>query len=254
MSITRIIEVTPENAEQETFFCIKDIKTPAFKSKQKWFKKRYEEGLRLKILKDDKDKMLGFIEYVSAINAWRPVNANNFMFIHCIVVYSKKNRKQGYGSLLIKEVVKEAKSRNMDGVCVMTSKGSWIANKEVFIKNNFVEVDKRGRFELFSRKWNAKAKDPELFNWTIQQQKYQGWNLVYAGQCPWHEKSVEALLKVAIDAGIDLKLTKIETAKEAQNSPSGFGVFNLLHNGKLLEDHYLSATRFKNILKSEINA
>ena len=89
--------------------------------------------------------MLGFIEFISANQAWRPVNAENFMFIHCLVIYSKKDRSKGCGSLLITEAEKEAK-----------------------------------------------------------------------------------------------------------NAPSGYGVFNLLHDGKLLEDHYLSATRFKNILKKEL--
>ena len=46
-----MVNVTPENAETETFFCIKDIKSPGFKSKQRWFEKRYAEGLRMKILK-----------------------------------------------------------------------------------------------------------------------------------------------------------------------------------------------------------
>ncbi|GAA4884292.1 hypothetical protein GCM10023311_03320 [Flaviramulus aquimarinus] len=61
------------------------------------------------------------------------------------------------------------------------------------------------------------------------------------------------MLNVAMNAGVDLKVTKIETAEEAKNAPSGFGVFNLLHDGKLLEDYYLSATRFKNIIKAELN-
>ena len=54
-----------------------------------------------------------------------------------------------------------------------------------------------------------------------------------------------------MDYSIDLKLTKIETAEDAKNTPSGYGVFSLLHNGKLIEYHYISATRFKNILKKE---
>lgn len=195
--------------------------------------------------------MLGFIEYVPAAYAWRPVDADNFMFIHCTYIYSKKERNKGLGSMLINEAEKDAKAIKMDGLCVMTSNGSWIANKSIFEQNGFKEVDKRGRFELFSKKWDTNAPDPRLIDWTKQQQKYKGWNLVYADQCPWHEKSVEAMLHVAMDFGIDLQVTKLETAQEAKNAPSGFGVFNLLHDGKLLEDHYLSATRFQNILKAE---
>ena len=76
--------------------------------------------------------------------------------------------------------------------------------------------------------------------------------MVYADQCPWHEKSVAAILEVAMDYEIEIKITKIKTGKEAKKAPSGFGVFNLLYDGILVEDHYISATRFKNILKKEL--
>ena len=174
------------------------------------------------------------------------------MFIHCIAVYSKKDRNKGYGSLLINEAEKEAKANNMSGLCIMTSNGSWLADKTLFEKNGFIQLEKKDRFELLSKKWNEKSEHPKLHDWTKQQKKYVGWHLVYADQCPWHEKSVFDLLNTAMDYGVELKITKINTAREAKEAPSGFGVFSLLHDGKLLEDHYISATRFKNILKKEL--
>ena len=253
MDSVNITDVTPENVEEETLFCIKDIAKPEFQSKRIWFVKQYKQGLRLKILKDATPKMIGFIEYTPAIDAWRPVDANNFTFIHCMIVYSKKDRNKGFGAILLNEAEKDAKSRGMDGLCVMTSKGSWITDKRIFEQNDFIEVAKRGRFELLSKKWNVKSADPKLFDWTVQQKKYKGWHLLYADQCPWHEKSVIAMSNVALDIGIDLKVTKINTAQEAKKAPSGFGVFNLLHDGKLLEDHYLSATRFRSVLQKELS-
>jgi len=244
--------VTPDNVLEETLFCIKDLKKPGFNSKRLWFEKRYNEGLRLKILKDDSGKMLGFIEYIPASLAWRPIQAKNFMFIHCMYISAKKERNQGLGALLIRDVEKDTKARNMDGICVMTSDGSWIADKRIFMRNGFKEIEKKGRFELMSKNLTQNALDPKLIDWTRNQANYQGWHLVYADQCPWHEKSVEALMHVAMDFGIDLKVTRLKTALEAKNAPSGYGVFNLLHDGKLLEDHYLSATRFRNILKKEL--
>lgn len=251
METLKIIEVTPDNAREETLFCVKDLTNPGFENKRKWFEKRYKEGLRMKILKNADDKMIGFIEYVPAEYAWRPIDASHFMFIHCMYVYSKQDRNKGYGSQLIDEAEKEAKDQNLAGLCVMASKGVWIANKEIFVKNGFREVGSRGRFELLVKKWDSATADPKLFDWTIQQKKYQGWHLLYADQCPWHEKSVEAILNVAMDHGIELKVKKMKTPKEAKYAPSGYGVFNLLHNGRLIEDHYISAGRFRNILKKE---
>ncbi|NND04939.1 MAG: GNAT family N-acetyltransferase [Saprospiraceae bacterium] len=252
MEKLRIVEVTPDNAKEETLFCVKDITNPGFELKRKWFEKRYGEGLRMKILKDYRDKMIGFIEFVPAEHAWRPIEANNFMFIHCMYVYSKQDRNKGYGSQLIMEAEKEAKEQDMAGLCVMASRGAWIANNEIFKKNGFQKVDTRGRFDLSAKKWDTTVDDPALLDWTSQQRKYHGWHLLYADQCPWHQKSVEAILNVAMDHGIELKVKEMKIPEEAKHAPSGFGVFSLLHNGKLLEDHYISATRFRNILKKEV--
>jgi len=249
----KMVEVTPENAIKETLFCIKDTKRRGFKDKVKWFEKRYKEGLRIKILKNDEDKMIGFIEYVPAKNAWRPIDADNYMFIHCTYIYSKKERSKGYGSILIEDAEKEAKAKGMDGVCAITSKGGWLANKSIFEKNGFNQIEAKDRFELLSKTWSSNAKKPKFHNWTNQQKKYKGWHLLYADQCPWNEKSVAAILNVAMDYNVDLKVSKISTVKEVKMAPYGFGVFNLLHDSKLLDDHYLSATRFRNILKKELN-
>ena len=249
----RLVEVTPQNALEETFFCIKDTKRPGFKDKLRWFRKRYQEGLKIKILRNDQDKMIGFIEYVPAKYAWRPIDADNYMFIHCTYIYSKKERNKGYGSLLLADAEKEARARGMDGLCVMTSKGGWLADKSLFEKNGFEQLEVKDRFELLAKTWNAGAQKPRLLDWTQRQKAYQGWHLLYADQCPWNEKSVAALLNVAMDYGVDLQVTKLDTVEEARSGPSGFGVFSLLHDGKLLDDHYLSATRFRNILKKELS-
>ena len=249
----KLIEVTPENALKETFFCIKDTKRQGFKDKHSWFEQRHKEGMRIKILKSEDDKMIGYIEYVPAKNAWRPVDADNYMFIHCIYIYSKKQREKGYGAMLIEDAEREAKARGLDGLCVMTSSGGWMANKTLFEKNGFVQIETKDRFELLAKTWKDSADKPKLLDWHSQQKKYKGWNLSYSDQCPWNEKSVEALLNVAMDFGIDLKVKKITTIKEAKSAPSGFGVFNLLRDGRLLEDHYLSHTRFRNIVKKELN-
>ena len=249
----KLVSVTPENAIKETLYCIKDRKRQGFKDKVQWYEKRYREGLRIKILKNEADKMIGFMEYVPAKYAWRPIDADNYMFIHCTYIYSKKERNKGYGSLLIQDAENEAKVLGLDGLCVMTSTGGWLANKTLFEKNGFQQIEAKDRFELLAKTWNNSAGKPKFHDWTSQQGKYKGWHLLYADQCPWSEKSVTAILNVAMDHGVDLKVSKIETVKEAKMAPSGFGVFNLLHDGRLLDDHYLSATRFRNILKKELN-
>jgi hypothetical protein len=51
---------------------------------------------------------------------------------------------------------------------------------------------------------------------------------------------------------MELNITELETAEQAQNAPSIYSVFNLVYDGKLLVDHYISNTRFLNIIKKEL--
>ena len=253
MDKVKIINVTPENVVEQTLFCVRDTKSYAFEKKYAWFLKRYEEGLQIKILKDLNNRAISFIEYMPAEVAWRPVNAPGYMFIHCMYVYSNKDKGKGYSSQMLKACENDARGFDMKGTTVMTSKGSWMTDCRLFVKNGFHEVERRGRFELLVKKLDPASSDPGLLDWTLNQKKYKGWHLLYADQCPWHEKSVQDLKNTSREFGIDLKVTKITTSEEARNGPSGFGVFSLLHKGKLLEDHYISSTRFKNILKKELN-
>ncbi len=252
MEYLQIIDVTPSNAEKHSLFCVKDITNPGFQNKKTWMANRYKEGLRMKIIEDQNDTMMAFIEYLPAEKAWRPVDAPGFMFIHCMYVYPNKNKNQGLGSRLVSICEEDARSQGMKGIAAMTSKGTWITDKRLFVKNGFEEVDNRGRYELMAKKFDENARTPRLLDWTVNQAKYQGWHILYADQCPWHQKSVEALQATAIENGITLNITKLGSPIDAQHAPSGYGVFSLLHDGKLLEDHYISQTRFKNILKKEI--
>lgn len=229
-------------------FCIKDPKSAGFKQKSEWYSKTYEQGLRMKIAQNDEGEKIGFIEYVPAEFAWRPVDAPGYMFIHCMFMYPNKNKNLGYGSELVKECEKSAKAMGKLGVAVMTSKGAWITSKSLFIKNGFEEVDKNGRFELCVKKFDESALTPKLIRW--QEGKVaSGWNLQYADQCPWHAKAVEVMQNTAKKQKIDLKVSKIKYAEDAQNAPTGFGVFNILKDDKRIEDHYISKRRFETLLE-----
>lgn len=250
-SIMKIVNLTPENAEAHSFFCIKNNAEPGFKAKHEWFTRRFQEGLKLKLIYADDKKLVGFIEYVPAEFAWRPVRADGYLFIHCIFVYPNKYRSSGAASDLIKVCIDEASEKGLNGVCVMTSQGPWMATKKLFSKQGFSETDSNGRFELMTKKLKGEAPDPKLIHWEEKQEQHQGWSLMYADQCPWHAKGVNAIEEVARSKGIELKITKIETAEQARQMPSGFGVFALVKDGKLIADHYISKTRFENILRNE---
>jgi hypothetical protein len=249
----KILDVTAENVSDTGIFCIKDAKSPGYKSKIEWFKSKINNGLKIKIALDNNNKQLGFVEYIPSELAWRPVNAANYLFIHCIAMFVKEAKKKGVGSILLNICQQDAMALGKSGVCALSSDGPWMANKSIFEKNGFIVADKLDRFELMIKALDKKNPKPHFNNWIKEQSKYKGWNLIYSDQCPWHEKSVTDLKQCALDHGIKLKVKKLTTPEEAQKAPSGFGTFSLIKDGKLLGDHYLSRTRFESILNKEYN-
>ena len=248
----RLIEVTPENVEDYGVFCAKNKNAPGYVEKIAWMRNKLNRGVKLQILADEKGKQLGFVEYCPAETAWRAIEARNYLFIQCIYVARKPNRFQNLGSLLVLAVEKDARNSGKAGVCVLTSDGPWIANRSLFEKNEYQEAANRGRFELMYKAFDKETPAPQFIDWTQSLEQHEGWHLLYADQCPWHLKSVIAITDVAREQGVPLQVTHLNDPKEAQQGPSGYGTFALIKDGKLLADHYLSATRFKNILKEEL--
>lgn len=251
MGNIQLIEVTPDSLNEHGMFCNKNPKSEGYKQKTKWYSETYKQGVRMNIAQNESGEKIGFIEYVPAEFAWRPVNAPGYMFIHCMFIYPNKNKNQGHGSQMVKKCEEDAQNLGMKGVAVMTSRGPWITNKKLFIKNGYKVIDKNGRFELCVKKFDLSAPDPKLLNWQDNTASNKGWSLIYSDQCPWNCSSVETMNKVAEEQGIDIKVSKLTSAQESQNAPTGFGVFNLLKDDKELVDHYISKTRFLNILNKE---
>ncbi len=203
------------------------------------------------MFRDEKGKPLAFLEYVPGEYAWRPVDAKGWLFVHCLWVYSKGQKVGGLGGRLIRACMEEARRAGATGVAAMVSDGTWMAGKQVFLNNGFAQIAEADRFQLVISRLK-KGREPRFRDISGNLAKYRGLHIVYSAQCPMLPKSVNDLSAMAAERGLELKVTVLNSASEAQNAPSYYGVFNLVWNGRLLSDHYVSKGRFKNILRKEI--
>jgi ribosomal protein S18 acetylase RimI-like enzyme len=247
-----IIDVNEENISQYPPTCFLNPNNVGYQIKAEWLKKRFSEGLKIKLLylKNDK-KCHGFIEYVPGEHAWRAVEAKDHLFIHCIWVSPNKFKNKGYGSLLVEECVKDAEKQGKAGVAVIASEGPFMANKELFLKNGFREVQASGVFLLLVKQLR-KAAEPKFKECESNLGSYEGLNIVYSNQCPWVARFMSELGEIIEKKGLKIDIVELKTPEQAQAAPSIYAVFNLVNDGKLLSDHYLSTTRFLNILNKEL--
>lgn len=247
MKNIQIVKVTEENISKIGLGCLKNIKHDGFNPKKEWVLKNLKNGLVLKVLVAD-GKPAGMIEYIPGSKAWRAVAANDVMFIHCLWITDSKIHNSGLGSLLIEDCIKDARQKGFKDVAVMTSDKAWMAKKDIFLKNGFSQIQTKERYELLATSGNVKVS----FNkWEEMRANIKGLNLFFANQCPMFTKSVNDLTEVATAYDISMNVIPITNYLDAQNAPTGYGVFSLIKDGRLLADHYISGTRFRNILKKE---
>ncbi len=244
-------KVGPENLFDCGIGCISSPKHQGHTPKIEWLQERFAEGLRFLLFRDGKGKPLAFLEYVPGEYAWRPVNAKGWLFVHCLWVYPSGQKLGGLGSRLIEACVEEARQAGVLGVAAMVSDGPWMAGKHVFLRNGFVEIAERDRFQLVIHRLRE-GPAPTFRDLSTKHARHEGLHIVYSTQCPMLPKSASDVSEMAAEQGLDVKVTVLESARDAQNAPSYYGVFNLLWNGRLLSDHYVSKGRFRNILKQEI--
>ncbi len=253
----QIVDTTLDDAARYGLCGYKNLKKEGLPEKIDWLKKRYKEGLRIKTLLSDDNGVQGMIEYVPGEYCWRPVSATGYMFIHCIFVGFKKQYKgKGFASMLLEQCENDAAEQGMNGVAVVTRKGSFMAGKELFEKRKFVTVGRAGSdFELlvkqFDRGSDLPSFMPHLENGLKKFKK--GLTILRAFQCPYTVKNVREMAEFALNEyGLEIKVVEIKTPAQAQKSPCPFGTFCVIHNGEIVAEHPISKGRFANILKKRL--
>ncbi len=248
---TTIIDLTPANIADYGVCGYKDVeKHLELRRKIEWFKEYYPKGLRIKALISKTGGYQGMLEYIPGKYAHRPVQVDDYMFIHCIFVGFKSQFKgKGYASAMLDVCIKEAKDVGMQGVAVVTRKGPFMAKKEIFLKKGFAVVDTaKPDFELLALKFNPDAANPKFTIPPLNGYR-EGLTIIRSPQCPYSVKNVEEIIETAKEMGLDVNLVDLKDAQMAQQSPCAFGTFCIINDGKIISHHPISNTRFQNIIK-----
>ncbi|MFO7448427.1 MAG: hypothetical protein R6W90_18865 [Ignavibacteriaceae bacterium] len=234
-----IINVSADNVIKTGFFCkMSQKKSEGYKRKLEWLNKRFNEGMRIKTL-DLKQGGRGMIEYIPGEYAWRAVHAKDYMFIHCLWVVGSSKGK-GYSKLLLDDCIADAKKSGMKGVAMLASEGNWLARKDVFLKNGFKIVDETAPFSLLVKKF-GKSPDPYLpVGWEARAKKFgKGLTVIRTDQCPYIDDAAGIVKETAVAQGMKYHEVEMTTSEDIRNlSPSPFGVFSIIYNGKLISYCY----------------
>jgi L-amino acid N-acyltransferase YncA len=240
------------NVDETGFFCyMSKRREPGYKQKRDWLEARFAEGLKIKIIHETGGRDTAFIEYIPGEYAWRALHAGGYLVIHCLWVVGKGKGK-GYGSRLIKECLDDARAQDMQGVAMLTSDRTWLASRDIFERNGFVEVDSGPpSFQLMVARFGSGPEASLPTNWDERARALgPGLTVVRTAQCPYIENAASAMLSYARERGIRSSVVELRTAREVQEqSPSAYGVFGTVLDGKLLAYQYLLQKDFDKLLQ-----
>jgi L-amino acid N-acyltransferase YncA len=249
MKDINIIELNSENMDKYGCFCLKSQSdSKGYINKNNWLKERFSEGLKYLLISKDNKNSCGFIEYTPAEHAWRGIYADNYLVIHCLWTTAVG---KGFGSYLIQKCIEDARAQNKYGVVVLTnSKESWIASKDVFIKNGFKLVGTTlGSFELLVYKLGDYQAPFFPTDWEERAKKLgDGLTILRAYQCPYVEVATNNILEGANPAGVKATIIDIKDRNEMMNlTPSPYGIFNVVYKGKLANFHRMTVRSAKRL-------
>jgi hypothetical protein len=226
---------------------------PGRADKCRWLGSNSGCGLRAKTLMTPEGAPVGYIEYLPGEFAWRGVDAAGYLFIHCLWMHSKVNQRKGWGALMVDACVRDAKSAHLRGVAVMVREGPWLADRRLFLRNGFASVDTAPPdYELLVRKLKRGAANPAIRRpREFHLERYgKGLTIVRCAQCPYNAKFTADIAAAAVtEFHLTPAIHELSTYTDAQDGPTPYAVFAVIYNGRLLADHQISRTRFRNIIK-----
>jgi GNAT superfamily N-acetyltransferase len=249
-----LVDLDPSNIETSPCCWIKNPAHPGRCEKNGWLLANFKKGLRARLLLAPDGKQCGYIEYIPGESAWRAVDAPAYLFIHCIYIHRYQHR--GFGGQLLDSVVEDARRNGMHGVAVAARSGPWLADPRLFLANGFEVADTAPPdYQLLVRKLDPRAPDPAFRKigpgvW----KKYEhGLTIIRSAQCPHIAKFADEIAETAErEYGMTPRVVELRSCRDAQNAPTPYAVFAIIHNGRLLADHQISRTRFRNIMNKLI--
>ncbi|NIM94542.1 MAG: GNAT family N-acetyltransferase [Anaerolineales bacterium] len=254
VSEVEIQTVNESNLERLGFFCYKSKrKTPGYVKKLDWVRKRLVEGMRIHILYED-GVSKGFIESIPGHFAWRAVNAEGYLFIHCMWVVGKAKGK-GYGSLLLDQCIQDAKEGDFKGVAVLASGETWLAGCDFFNRSGFDVIETAApAFTLMALSFNDTSKPSLPSDWSSRIKAFgPDLTVIYNDQCPYIDRMKNAVYKVADTLKIEAREVRLSSASEVQRrSPSPYGVYNVIYRGDLIVSHPIGTDALLQLMQSRV--
>ncbi|GKY88869.1 GNAT family N-acetyltransferase [Sinisalibacter aestuarii] len=235
-----IITVTAETVDDYGFFCkMSARKSPAWQAKRAWLLNRFAEGLQLRLLGEGER---GFIEFMPGAKCWRAIDdAEDYMVIHCLWVVGA-SKGQGHAGALLDTAETWAREAGFRGIAALTGSGNWLISPGVLEHRGYTCIDRAEHgFQLTAKTFESGTVPHLSGGWHTKAEACEpGLTVLRSAQCPYLEDAAMHASRAADRLGLAFHDRVIETADDLRRlSPSPYGTYALVHDGRLVSYHYL---------------
>ncbi|TET64555.1 hypothetical protein E3J49_03895 [Candidatus Bathyarchaeota archaeon] len=128
--------------------------------------------------------------------------------------------------------------------------GNWLVGKKFFLKHGFESVDQYPPFELTVKKFNDAPSPSFSGEFEERLRAYgKGLTIIRSDQCLYVDAAVRAALNTTKELGIRAKMVELKSFEDVRRlSPSPYGVFGIVCDGKLVSYHNVAKKELMNIL------
>ena len=159
---------------------------------------------------------------------------------------------------MVEACLDDARTAGMHGCVAMVRDGPWLTDRRLFLANGFEQSDTAPPdYQLLVRRFNGCTATPVFKkDWDKKLAQYnQGLTIIRSSQCPHIAKFAAEIAETAENEyHIKPRLVDLKSWSDAQNAPTPYAIFSVIYDGRLLADHQISRTRFRNIMNKCVSS
>lgn len=247
------VRVDIGNVDETSFFCLQSRPTsPGYLGKRAWLDKRFAEGLKIHMLGHRERTRWtgdrGLIEYIPGEYAWRGVEAEDYLVIHCLWVVGQ-SRGKGGAQKLLDICLADARAGGFAGVVAVAAENGFTTGRKFYEHAGFsAEAETEPRMSVMVYRLDDGAPPPSLAEGARRGPAAYptGLSIFRADQCPYIEDATATIVAQAEEHGITpVNVIELDSAQAVrEKSPTPYGVFGSVLDGQLLSYRYLTPKEF----------
>ena len=195
--------------------------------KTQWYHKMKQQGLRVKLARNEVGQIVGMVQYIPIEQA--PVIGEKLYYIYCIWVHGYKqgvgdNRHKGIGKQLLKAAEEDIQQAGAQGMAAWGITLPFFMRSRWFKKQGYLRADRQGITELVWKPFTPDATAPRLQ--AMRKLPEPGTDRVRItcfrnGWCPAQNLACERMKRVVQDYGDKVEYFEVNTNNQANFSEWG---------------------------------